>query len=55
MPCRDFIVSGTTEALAGLPIIGAVGGHALIITDLLEVPISEVTAVYADGLSALLS
>jgi phosphoribosylformylglycinamidine synthase len=50
-----FIVSGTTEALAGLPIIGAVGGHVLIITDLLEVPISEVTTIHAGGLSALLS
>jgi phosphoribosylformylglycinamidine synthase II len=50
-----FIVSGTAEALAGLPVIGAVGGHDLIISDLLEVPISEVTAVHADGLSALLS
>jgi len=50
-----FIVSGTTEALAGLPIIGAVGGRDLIITDLLEVPISEVSALHAGGLSALLS
>ena len=46
---------GPTEALAGLPIIGAVGGHDLIITDLLSVPVSELSAVHADGLSALLS
>ncbi len=50
-----FIVSGPTEGLEGLEIIGAVGGHELAIDDLLELPVSELAAAHADGLSALLS
>ncbi|HEX3801257.1 MAG TPA: phosphoribosylformylglycinamidine synthase subunit PurL [Solirubrobacteraceae bacterium] len=50
-----FIVSGPTEALEGLPIIGAVGGHDLVITDQLELPISELINAHSGGLSGLLS
>jgi phosphoribosylformylglycinamidine synthase subunit PurL len=50
-----FIVSGPTEALEGLLVIGAVGGHDLVITDLLELPISELINAHSGGLSALLS
>jgi phosphoribosylformylglycinamidine synthase len=50
-----FIVSGPTESLAGLPIIGAVGGRELVVTGLLNIPVSELGAAHADGLSALLS
>jgi phosphoribosylformylglycinamidine synthase subunit PurL len=50
-----FVVSGPTEALEGLPIIGAVGGHDLVITDLLDLPISELINAHSEGLSGLLS
>jgi phosphoribosylformylglycinamidine synthase II len=50
-----FVVSGPTEGLEGLPIIGAVGGRELIVTELLNVRVSELSAVNAEGLSALLS
>jgi len=49
-----FIVSGPTEALEGLPIIGAVGGRELVLSGVLNVPVSELTAARSDGLSALL-
>jgi phosphoribosylformylglycinamidine synthase len=50
-----FIVSGPTEGLEGLPIIGAVGGRDLVVNDLLIVAVSELSQVHAQGLSALLS
>ena len=50
-----FIVSGPTEGLEGLPIIGAVGGRELIVNGVLNVPVSELSAARAEGLSALLS
>ena len=50
-----FIVSGAPGALAGLEIIGEVGGSELAIAGLLNVPVSELTTVHASGLSALLS
>ncbi len=50
-----FIVSGPTEGLEGLQIIGAVGGHDLEIDDLLKLPVSELVAAHANGLTALFS
>ena len=50
-----FIVSGPAPALEGLPIIGVVGGRELIVKDLLNVPVSELSATRSEGLSALLS
>jgi phosphoribosylformylglycinamidine synthase len=50
-----FIVSGTTEGLEGLTIIGAVGGRELVVNDLFNVAVSELTQIHAEGLSALLS
>jgi phosphoribosylformylglycinamidine synthase len=50
-----FIVSGPTEGLEGLPVIGAVGGRDLVVNDLLNVAVSELSQVHAQGLSALLS
>ena len=50
-----FIVSGSSESLEGLPIIGAVGGRELIVKGVLNVPVSELSAARAGGLSALLS
>jgi phosphoribosylformylglycinamidine (FGAM) synthase-like enzyme len=50
-----FIVSGPTEGLEGLPIIGVVGGRELVVNDLFNVAVSELTQVHAQGLSALLS
>ncbi len=49
-----FIVSGPGPLLEGLLIIGAVGGRELIVKDLLNVPVSELTTARAEGLSALL-
>jgi phosphoribosylformylglycinamidine synthase len=49
-----FIVSGPTEALEGLPTIGAVGGEELVIVDLLNVPVSELQTRHAGGLKELL-
>ena len=50
-----FVVSGPTEGLEGLPIIGVVGSRELVVTDLLSVAVSELTRVHAEGLSGLLS
>jgi phosphoribosylformylglycinamidine synthase subunit PurL len=50
-----FIVSGPTEGLEGLPIIGAVGGRDLVVNDLFNVAVSELSSIHAQGLSALLS
>jgi phosphoribosylformylglycinamidine synthase subunit PurL len=49
-----FIVSGPAPLLEGLPIIGAVGGRELVVKDVLNVPVSELTAAHSEGLSALL-
>ena len=49
-----FIVSGAPGALAGLEIIGEVGGGELVIAGLLSVPLSELASVHAGGLSSLL-
>jgi phosphoribosylformylglycinamidine synthase subunit PurL len=50
-----FIVSGPTEGLEGLPVIGAVGGRDLVVNDLFNVAVSELSSIHAQGLSALLS
>ncbi|HTW13193.1 MAG TPA: AIR synthase-related protein, partial [Solirubrobacteraceae bacterium] len=49
-----FIVSGAAEALAGLQVIGEVGGEALELADVLNVPVSELAESHASGLSDLL-
>jgi len=50
-PGRGFIVSGSREALAGLVIIGEVGGDGLRIDGLLEVAVSALRAARDGGLS----
>jgi phosphoribosylformylglycinamidine synthase len=50
-----FVVSGPTEALDGLTVIGVVGGPELIIQGVLNLPVSELQAAHAGGLAALLS
>jgi phosphoribosylformylglycinamidine synthase II len=50
-----FIVSGPTEGLEGLPVIGVVGSRELVVNDLLNVAVSELSSIHAQGLSALLS
>src|SRR6202000_3500897 len=49
-----FLVSGSAEALAGLTVIGEVGGDEVVITDVLNLPLSELTAAHWGGLSTLL-
>jgi hypothetical protein len=49
-----FIVSGTAEDLAGLTVIGEVGGDTLEIAGALELPISELAVVHSCGLADLL-
>jgi len=49
-----FIVSGTAEDLAGLELIGEVGGDALEIGGVLDLPISGLTEAHASGLADLL-
>jgi phosphoribosylformylglycinamidine synthase len=49
-PGRAFIVSGSDEALRGLPVIGRVGGPALEIEGVLCVEVSHLAQVRNDGL-----
>jgi phosphoribosylformylglycinamidine synthase len=49
-PGAAFIVSGHEDALAGLPVIGRVGGATLEIEGLLTVPVSELAGAHAAGL-----
>jgi phosphoribosylformylglycinamidine synthase subunit PurL len=49
-----FIVSGTAEDLAGLELIGEVGGDTLEIGGVLELPISGLSEAHASGLAGLL-
>jgi phosphoribosylformylglycinamidine (FGAM) synthase-like enzyme len=49
-PGRGFIVSGTEQALAGLTVIGRVGGDELEIGGLLKLPLSELYAARDGGL-----
>jgi phosphoribosylformylglycinamidine synthase subunit PurL len=50
-PGRGFIVSGSREALAGFVVIGEVGGDALRIEGLLDLPVSELREAREAGLS----
>ncbi len=50
-PGRGFIVSGPREALAGFVVIGEVGGDALTIEGLLDIPVSELRDARDGGLS----
>ncbi len=49
-----FVVSGAPEALAGMTVIGDVGGDTLELEDLLKLPVSELAAAYRGGLDGLL-
>ena len=49
-----FIVSGTAQDLAGLKVIGEVGGDLLEIDGVLELPISGLSEAHASGLAELL-
>ena len=49
-----FIVSGTADDLAGLEVIGEVGGDKLEIGGALELPISGLVAAHRSGLADLL-
>jgi phosphoribosylformylglycinamidine synthase len=49
-----FVVSGSPEALAGMTVIGEVGGDALEIDGLLKLPVSELAAAHRGGLDGLL-
>jgi phosphoribosylformylglycinamidine synthase subunit PurL len=49
-----FIVSGKAQDLAGLEVIGEVGGGALEIEGVLDLPISGLTNAHASGLADLL-
>jgi phosphoribosylformylglycinamidine synthase len=50
-PGRGFIVSGSREALAAFVVIGEVGGDALTIEGLLELPVSELREARDSGLA----
>ena len=49
-PGRGFIVSGSRDALAGFVVIGEVGGDALTIEGLLDIPVSELRDARESGL-----
>ena len=49
-----FVVSGAPEALAGMTVIGEVGGDALELEGLLNIPVSELAAAHRRGLDSLL-
>ncbi len=49
-----FIVTGSEQALAGMTLIGEVGGEALELEGVLNVPLSELAAAHDSGLPALL-
>jgi len=49
-----FIVSGPTEGLEGLTVIGVVGSRELVLGDTFNVAVSELAQIHAGGLSALL-
>ncbi len=53
-PGRGFVVSaGSAQALAGMTVIGRVGGDALVIDGTLNVPVSELRGVRDGGLRDL--
>ena len=50
-PGCGFIVSGPRDALAGFVVIGEVGGDALTIEGLLDIPVSDLRDARDGGLS----
>ncbi len=50
-PGRAFIVSGSEDALRGLPIIGRVGGSALALEGVLEVEVARMAQTRSEGLA----
>jgi phosphoribosylformylglycinamidine synthase II len=50
-PGRGFIVSGPEAAVAGLTIIGRVGGAELVIGEALSVPVSDLARAWRGGLT----
>jgi phosphoribosylformylglycinamidine synthase len=50
-PGRAFIVSGSEEALRGLPILGVVGGTALTLEGILDVEVSRLSQARSEGLA----
>ncbi len=50
-PGRAFIVSGPESALAGLPLIGRVGGDRLVVGDECAVAISDLACAWRGGLA----
>jgi phosphoribosylformylglycinamidine synthase subunit PurL len=50
-PGRAFIVSGSEDALRGLPIIGRVGGSALALEGMLEVEVARMAQARSQGLA----
>jgi phosphoribosylformylglycinamidine synthase len=52
-PGRGFLVSGSAEALADLPVIGRVGGSALEISGQLKLAVSELREARDGGLEKL--
>jgi hypothetical protein len=53
-PGRAFIVSGSEEALHGLPVIGHVGGTTLSLEGVLSVEVSRLADVRRRGLERFL-
>jgi phosphoribosylformylglycinamidine (FGAM) synthase-like enzyme len=53
-PGRAFVVSGTESALAGLRVIGRVGGDRLAVTGLLDLAVSDLRAARDGGLGKFL-
>jgi phosphoribosylformylglycinamidine synthase subunit PurL len=53
-PGRAFLVSGPEAALAGLPVIGRVGGSQLELEGVLKIPVSELSEARERGLVGFL-
>jgi phosphoribosylformylglycinamidine (FGAM) synthase-like enzyme len=53
-PGRAFVVSGSRDALAGLPVIGCVGGDRLELEGRLKIAVSELRAAHERGLAQFL-
>ena len=52
-PGQGFVVSGSADDLAGLRVIGRVGGSELNIEGLLSSPVSELQRAWSGGLAEL--
>jgi phosphoribosylformylglycinamidine synthase subunit PurL len=53
-PGRAFVISGPTEALHGLTMVGRVGGSSLVIEGQVEIPVSELRDARDTGLESLI-